>query len=559
MKGIIYCRVSSQDQVQGTSLESQQIACAKYARDNGIQIEAVFIEKGESATAANRTEFIKALDFCTKKKDIGAFIVWKLDRFARNTTDHFAVGTKLKQCGTRLHSVTESITDDPHGKLMETLLAGFSEFENETRKQRCISGMQGSLRRGLFIWNSKPGYKRPGKKTKRVMRPDVLDEPQASLIRRGMLLYAEGNTSISELATVSETWGLRTRTGKKFCKRRWSEVLDDIYYAGKVRDPWSKEQYQGQHEGLISMEIFEKIQKVKRGTHKNGNVRQKKNALFPLRDFLRCHTCDKTLTGSSSKGRNGYHPYYHCKNKSCGLYGKSIRKNDLESNFLSFLQTLVPKEEYLDLFKEMIRRTWAEKQESHFQDKSVYENEITALQQRLERITTMRVDGEIDKEQYTKLKLDTELRIAQFTDSIEETISIESDLERRMEISLENITNLPTVWEEADIDQRIKLQKAVLPDGMSYDKGSGLFGTAPLSYLFRLFWDFPMEESVLVAGPGIEPGSGGYEPPEVPLLYPAKYSFGFDLYSGQPREVMRLFARHLSSTPLSSATVPHLT
>jgi hypothetical protein len=26
---------------------------------------------------------------------------------------------------------------------------------------------------------------------------------------------------------------------------------------------------------------------------------------------------------------------------------------------------------------------------------------------------------------------------------------------------------------------------------------------------------------MLVAGPGIEPGSGGYEPPEVPLLYPA--------------------------------------
>ena len=24
-----------------------------------------------------------------------------------------------------------------------------------------------------------------------------------------------------------------------------------------------------------------------------------------------------------------------------------------------------------------------------------------------------------------------------------------------------------------------------------------------------------------VAGPGLEPGSGGYEPPEVPLLYPA--------------------------------------
>lgn len=29
---------------------------------------------------------------------------------------------------------------------------------------------------------------------------------------------------------------------------------------------------------------------------------------------------------------------------------------------------------------------------------------------------------------------------------------------------------------------------------------------------------------LLVAGPGLEPGSGGYEPPEVPLLYPAIFS-----------------------------------
>lgn len=59
---------------------------------------------------------------------------------------------------------------------------------------------------------------------------------------------------------------------------------------------------------------------------------------------------------------------------------------------------------------------------------------------------------------------------------------------------------------------------AVLPEGIVYDKGAGSFGTAPLAYLLRLFWDFPMEVSALVAGPGIEPGSGGYEPPEVPLL-----------------------------------------
>ena len=44
-----------------------------------------FIERGNSATAANRTEFIKALDYCSKNKDTEAFIVWKIDRFARNS------------------------------------------------------------------------------------------------------------------------------------------------------------------------------------------------------------------------------------------------------------------------------------------------------------------------------------------------------------------------------------------------------------------------------------------------------------------------------------------
>lgn len=68
---------------------------------------------------------------------------------------------------------------------------------------------------------------------------------------------------------------------------------------------------------------------------------------------------------------------------------------------------------------------------------------------------------------------------------------------------------------------RIKLQKVILPDGITYDKTNGRFGTARSSCIFCLLSDFPTKESVLVAGPGIEPGSGGYEPPEVPLLYPA--------------------------------------
>src|SRR3972149_304023 len=138
MNGIIYCRVSSLEQVQGTSLDNQRLSCLEYAKHKGIHILEVFDEKGESATAADRTELLKALDYCRKNHDkVQAFIVWKLDRFARNTTDHFALQAQLRKYGTSLHSDPEPIGTDPMGKMMEAMLAGYAQFENDIRKQRC--------------------------------------------------------------------------------------------------------------------------------------------------------------------------------------------------------------------------------------------------------------------------------------------------------------------------------------------------------------------------------------------------------------------------------------
>ena len=59
--GIIYCRVSSLEQVDGTSLESQERMCREYAKRENINVLGVFIDRGESAKTADRTEFIKAI------------------------------------------------------------------------------------------------------------------------------------------------------------------------------------------------------------------------------------------------------------------------------------------------------------------------------------------------------------------------------------------------------------------------------------------------------------------------------------------------------------------
>jgi len=76
MKGIIYVRVSSDEQVKGTSLENQDDLCRAYCQNKGIEVVEIFREEGASAKTAQRAEFLRSIEFCRKNKGkIDAFVV----------------------------------------------------------------------------------------------------------------------------------------------------------------------------------------------------------------------------------------------------------------------------------------------------------------------------------------------------------------------------------------------------------------------------------------------------------------------------------------------------
>src|SRR3989344_3726084 len=154
MKAIIYIRVSSDEQIKGTSLEFQEEACRKYCKDKDIEVLKVFKEEGASAKSADRKVLLEAMEYCRKNKgNMEFFIVWKVDRFARNTEDHFAVKKILADSGVSLKSVTEPIGTDPSEALFETILAGFAQFDNQIRTLRCSNGMLARLRQGIYPWH----------------------------------------------------------------------------------------------------------------------------------------------------------------------------------------------------------------------------------------------------------------------------------------------------------------------------------------------------------------------------------------------------------------------
>src|ERR1035438_6032421 len=132
MNAVIYCRVSSKEQIEGTSLESQEASCRDFALSKGMRVLKVFVEQGESAKFADRTQLLQLIDFCRQSKDkVETLLVWKIDRFARNVAQRETSKTTLLKYGVRVASVTEPIDSDPTGKLMEGVLASVAQFDND--------------------------------------------------------------------------------------------------------------------------------------------------------------------------------------------------------------------------------------------------------------------------------------------------------------------------------------------------------------------------------------------------------------------------------------------
>ena len=509
-KGIIYCRVSSQEQVAGTSLDSQQRACLEYAEAKGIKIEKIFVEKGESATAANRTELIKALDFCRdRKSEISAFIVWKIDRFARNTTDHYGLQAQLIKFGTTLHSVTEPIGKDPMGRMTEAVLAGYAQFENDIRKQRCEGGMQRKIAEGIWPWQPPLGYITSKKRTdRRKNMPDEPDQARFFLLQKDFKEYATGKYSISELADISARWGLKTRTGKPMNVQLLERLLKEKYYAGILTDPWTRKEYRGQHEQMITLEEYQQIQLVKAGLSNNAiNTRIYSHPDFPLRGLVQC-VCGQKLTAGWTKGRSKKYPYYHCKQRGCAHFGHAILKKHLEEKFLTLLERVTPQEHFLKLFEAIVLDAWKNRHQTSRQEREHFERELNRLQGQRERYIEMRASGEMRQDEFKRFSERIENQITGITISRNEANIEELDIETSVSYAVQFIHNLSRQWQDIqDIKQKQRFQKLVLPDGVIYDKSIGEFGTAVLSPVFELNRTFVARDSDLVAGAGIAPAT----------------------------------------------------
>lgn len=126
-----YIRVSD-DRQDEYSPDSQIKLIRDFAKRNNriIPEEFVFYDDGISAkNAKNRTQFNQMIALAKDKdKPFDIIYVWKFSRFARNQEESIVYKSLLKKNGVSVISVSEPISDNAFGTLIERIIEWMDEY-----------------------------------------------------------------------------------------------------------------------------------------------------------------------------------------------------------------------------------------------------------------------------------------------------------------------------------------------------------------------------------------------------------------------------------------------
>lgn len=473
-KAVIYCRVSTKEQVEeGNSLPTQEKICRDYALKNGYEIAEVFIEQGESAKTAHRTELQRLLNYCAlKKHEVKAVIAYKLDRISRNTDDYSQIRLLLKRYGVEIKSTSEYFENTPAGRFMENIIANVAQFDNDVRTERCVGGLREAVREGRYVWTATLGYNN----SKITGKSNIVPNEMAPLVRKAFELLSKELYSVDEVHRQVTNEGLRTRSGKRVTKSHFHRLLRNELYAGWINK--FGERHKGTFEPIVPEALFKLVQNILKGRKRTMGSYQWENPDFPLRRFVR-NEAGTILTGSWCKGRNKKYPYYRFKGESW-----SIKKDDLEASFNAFVNQFGLDDKHYKEFKASLDENLVRKTEEQQKEETSMKASLVALKEKQGQLIQKNLEGFLSnnvlREQLAILEneiLTLELRLSSNPRQ-------HKDFSALAQTAAGFLITPGDTWTQAPFHQKVRLQWFQFPQGVIFDGKE--FRTARMCCLFNV-------------------------------------------------------------------------
>ncbi len=499
-KAVIYCRVSSPDQVKnGHGLTSQETRCREFAKYRNLEVVQVFHEEGISGSLIDRPAMKRMLAYLRQHKNQQIIVlIDDISRLARSLRAHIELRMEIQHAGGVLQSPSIEFGEDSDSQLVENLLASVSQHHRQKNAEQVYNRMRARMLAGYWIMRVPKGYKMEKRSDGKVM---VRDEPVASIIQQGLEGFAYDRfSSVVELKAFFESQPEfpKDRKGEVHFQRVIDMLNQQLYSGYYEYARWNIGLLRGKHEPIISFDIYNRIQDKLHGRMK-APARRDINEDFPLRGFVLCDCCNAPLKGCWSIGRGGKYPYYLCHTKGCELYGKSIKRDDLEGDFEALLKEITPSPVMVKLVEDVVERakdiklgSYEEIRAGLMKDRKLVDHKI---QQFLDRIVT--TDSAILVATYEKQVKQLENQKAVIDERLENCGVVDESFEKVNRTALEFLANPHRFWRMADLTGKRIVLKAAFAKQIAYKKGVG-YRTAALSLPFSVLRDFADPKSGLV-------------------------------------------------------------
>jgi site-specific DNA recombinase len=314
----IYTRKSSEEGLdkEFNSLDAQREAGKNKIlsqRHEGWElINEHYDDGGISGGTMERPALQRMIDDIKAGK-IDIVLVYKIDRLSRSMLDFLGMIKFFDEHNVSFVSVTQDLnTDTAMGRLVLNVLQSFAQFEREIASERIKDKIALSKQRGMWMGGTIPlGY-------------DAIDsklhviEDEANIVRFLFDSFIE-TSSPTETIKLAKTQGYKTKarrtsTGKHYPARDFTksslyQVLRNQLYVGKIEHKEKGEVYGGQHDAIISDEIFDQAQSILQSNPKYRIRKSNKDNPYLLKGLLK-DPKGYSLTPTYSKKKDKIYRYY---------------------------------------------------------------------------------------------------------------------------------------------------------------------------------------------------------------------------------------------------------
>jgi len=397
-----------------------------YAKSKDYTEFEYYIDGGYSGKDLNRPAIQRLIEDCKNYK-IDAVFVFKLDRISRSQRDTlYLIEEVFNKYDVSFISMRENFdTSSPFGKAMIGVLSVFAQLERETILERTRIGLKKRAEAGLWRGGGKIPFPYRYDRNTGTLVP--IPE-QVELLHKMISLYISGKSfnAIGDIVGMDESL-VETR-------------ILSITNTGKV--PYRDEVFDGQHEAVVSDELYEEILRVNK-----VRSREKYERHYLLSGKVYCGHCGakyryqkwgKRLIMycySQQKSKPKYIKDPNCKNKRWDTF--EVEDAVLEELFKMSLD--------IDLFKKTFNI-------ASVNVKNELKARLEEIKKQINNLLNFIASGIAVDETNKKI---TELEKEK--EQIEEKLLSSDKKEKDNKVSLNMITNLKATWFDMDFDEQRRI------------------------------------------------------------------------------------------------------